>query len=585
MGTAKRRAATTAFWNSRGGRRHGQDLSEPGGFRAAARLSFRPMIDFQTAPDHYRHWRLEIAPPIAWLTLMVDEQGGLGDYALKLNSYDLAVDIELNDAVERLRFEHPEVGAVVITSAVDRVFCAGANIRMLAASSHAAKVNFCKFTNETRCAIEDPRARQRYLAAINGPATGGGYELALATDRILLADDGTSAVAFPEVPLLAVLPGTGGLTRLIDKRHVRRDRADYFATTAEGVRGARARDWRLVDDLVKPSALRDAAADAALALARGRTHTGPGIALPPLDRQQDDTRLVYPGLRAALDGARGGAELTLIGPDQPPPGDLAALQRLGADFWPLALARALTDAILHLRTNRPELGVWVLKSTGDGERVRDYDRFLASHAEHWLVGEIRAALARAFKRLDNSSRSLIAVIEPGSCFAGSLLEAVLAADRSYMLDGVLDDDQQPAGIVLTALNDGAYPMANGLSRLATRFWGDEDGLARARAAIGSPLKAEGAAAAGLVTFIPDDIDWEDEIRLAVEARAGYSGDALNGMEANLRWPGPETLETKIFGRLSAWQNWIFQRPNAVGDAGALSCYGTGKRPQFDKERV
>lgn len=545
------------------------------------------MIDFRTDPSRYRHWTLSVEPPIAYLTLKVDEAGGIdpGAYELKLNSYDLAVDIELNDAVERLRFEHPDVGAVVIRSGLDRIFCAGANIRMLGASTHAAKINFCKFTNETRCAIEDPEVRQRYVSAINGPATGGGYELALATDYIVLSDDGTSAVAFPEVPLLGVLPGTGGLTRLVEKRHVRRDRADFFSTTVEGVRGQRAVDWNLVDALVKPSALDQAVHDHAVAVAGGRVSSGPGIDWRPLERELDDDRLRYPFLEISFDDEQGVAEFLINGPADAPPSSVDEFLASGVDAWPIAFARALSDAVLHLRTNRPDLGVWVMRTSGDPGLVCQYDQFMDDHHAHWLVGETLGLIKRALKRLDNSSRSLLALIEPGSCFAGTLLEILFAADRSYMLDGVLEDEQEPAHIRMSVLNDGAYRMANGLSRLQTRFWGDETGLETARARINQNLDAEAADQAGLVTFIPDDIDWDDEIRLAIEERASYSGDALTGMEANLRYPGPETLETKIYGRLSSWQNWIFQRPNAAGEEGALKRFGSGQRPQYDRERV
>jgi benzoyl-CoA-dihydrodiol lyase len=546
-------------------------------------------IDFRTAPERYRHWRLEIEAPVATLTIDVDEQGGLAPgYELKLNSYDLGVDIELHDAVQRLRFEHPEVGAVVITSGKDRVFCAGANIRMLAGASHASKVNFCKFTNETRCAIEDAtqHSGQPYIAALNGTATGGGYELALACERILLADDGASAVALPELPLLAVLPGTGGLTRLVDKRKVRRDRADFVCTTAEGVRGRRAREWGLVDELVRPSALLEVARERAreLAAASGRPREASGITLGPLAREGARDRLGYRFLEVALDADARVATFVVRGPDAPAPGSADEIVALGERFWPLALARALDDAILSLRTNRPDIGTWVVKSAGDGAHVAAHDACLAACAEHWLAREITLYWKRVLKRLDLSSRSVIALVEPGSCFAGTLLELVLAADRSYMLDAGPEGADAPT-IRLTAMNFGPLAMANGLTRLETRFLGAPLAVEAAREAAGEAIEAQRADELGLVTFIPDEIDWDDEVRLVVEERASFSPDALTGLEANLRFAGPETMETKIFGRLSAWQNWIFQRPNAAGPAGALTLYGSGRRSEFDSERV
>jgi len=549
------------------------------------------MIDFRTHPDDYRHWRLATCGAIATLALDVDENGGIaGDYTLKLNSYDLGVDIELYDAVQRLRFEHPHVRAVVLTSAKDRVFSAGANISMLARASHVDKVNFCKFTNETRNAIEDASANagQRWMTVIAGTAAGGGYELALATDHILLVDDGSTAVSLPEVPLLAVLPGTGGLTRVVDKRCVRRDRADYFCTTGEGVRGRRALDWKLVDELVPRSRLDDAVAARAAALAESsdRPADAHGIALPPLERTMADDAMAYTHVRVALDRARGTATLTVSGPDTPPPSDPAAIHAAGADFWPLALARELDDAILHLRFNEPTLGTWILKTAGDADHVAAADAALVASADDWLVREIVLYLKRTLKRLDVSARSLVALIEPGSCFTGTLLELTLAADRSFMLDGTFEESNlPPATVRLTAMNTGPLPMANGLSRLASRFLGDDEALATAQAAVGANLDAAMAEAMGLVTFIPDDIDWEDEVRIAVEARAAFSPDALSGMEASLRFAGPETLETKIFGRLSAWQNWIFQRPNTTGPEGALKLYGSGVQPTFDRNRV
>ena len=549
------------------------------------------MIDFRTHPDRYRHWRLAIDGAIATLALDVDEDGGIaGDYALKLNSYDLGVDIELADAAQRLRFEHPQVRAVVLTSAKERVFSAGANIPMLARSSHIDKVNFCKFTNETRNGIEDASANagQRWMTVIAGTAAGGGYELALATDHIMLVDDGSTAVSLPEVPLLAVLPGTGGLTRVVDKRCVRRDRADYFCTTGEGVRGRRALEWKLVDELAPRSRLDDAVAARAAALAEGsdRPADARGIVLPPLERTVNEDAIAYRHVQVALDRALGTATLTVAAPEAPPPAEPAAIHAAGADFWPLALARELDDAILHLRFNEPALGTWVLKTTGAAAHVAAADAALAANAGNWLVREITLYLKRTLKRLDVSARSLVALIEPGSCFAGTLLELALAADRSFMLDGTFDgSNEAPATVRLTAMNTGPLPMANGLSRLASRFLGDDVALAAAHDAAGADLDAEAAEALGLVTFIPDDIDWEDEVRIAIEARAAFSPDALSGMEASLRFAGPETLETKIFGRLSAWQNWIFQRPNTVGADGALKLYGSGVQPTFDRNRV
>ena len=549
------------------------------------------MIDFRTHPDQYRHWRLAIDGAIATLALDVDENGGIaGDYALKLNSYDLGVDIELADAVQRLRFEHPQVRAVVLTSAKERVFSAGANIPMLSRSSHVDKVNFCKFTNETRNAIEDASANagQRWMTVIAGTAAGGGYELALATDHIVLVDDGSTAVSLPEVPLLAVLPGTGGLTRVVDKRCVRRDRADYFCTTGEGVRGRRALDWKLVDELVPRSRLDDAVAAraAALAAASDRPADAGGIVLPPLERTLTDDAVTYRNVQVALDRALGTATLTVAAPDAPPPADPDAIHAAGTEFWPLALARELDDAILHLRFNAPALGTWVLRTTGAAAHLAAADAALAANASDWLVREITLYLKRTLKRLDVSARSLVALIEPGSCFTGTLLEFALAADRSFMLDGTFEgSNEAPATVRLTAMNTGPLPMANGLSRLASRFLGDDVALAAAHDAVGADLDAEAAEALGLVTFIPDDIDWEDEVRVAIEARAAFSPDALSGMEASLRFAGPETLETKIFGRLSAWQNWIFQRPNTIGPNGALKLYGSGVQPTFDRNRV
>ncbi len=548
-------------------------------------------IDFRTDPDRYLHWSLALEGARASLTLDVQEDAGLFDgYELKLNSYDLGVDIELADAIQRLRFEYPEVAVVVLRSAKDRIFCAGANIRMLGGASHGHKVNFCKFTNETRNTIEEASrdSGQAYLCAVNGTAAGGGYELALAADHILLVDDGSAAVSLPEVPLLAVLPGTGGLTRLVDKRKVRRDLADVFSTTEEGVRGERAVEWRLVDETA-PNSSFEAAIDArAAALATGRVRPAPGsgIALPPLQRSIEGERIVYDGLAAAIDRKRGLAEIVIGGPKDAPPADAAGMHRAGAAFWPLALARALDDLLLHLRFNWPEVGCLVIKSEGDPAAVMAYDAFLQAQAEDWLGREVLLAWRRVMKRLDLTARSLFTLIEPGSCFAGFLAECLFSADRSYMLWGQFEGDNRPAATLqLSNLNFGALSMVNGLSRLETRFLGEPASLQAAKELIGQNLDADAALSAGLVTFAPDDIDWEDEIRLLLEERASFSPDALTGMEANLRFAGPETMESKIFARLTAWQNWIFQRPNAVGAAGALSLYGSGKRPIFDKERT
>jgi benzoyl-CoA-dihydrodiol lyase len=556
-------------------------------------------VSFQTEPSRYRHWRLGFDGPVATLALDVREDGGLGEgYELKLNSYDLGVDIELYDAVQRLRFEHPEVRTVVITSGKDKIFCAGANIRMLASSPHPAKVNFCKFTNETRNGIEDATefSGQTYLAALNGTASGGGYELALACEHILLVDDRSSVVSLPELPLLGVLPGTGGLTRVTDKRHVRRDLADYFSTKADGVGGRKAVGWRLVDELAPRSGWDEAVATRAVELARrsSRPSDAIGVALTPLEVRRDGDAIDYQYVSARLDRAAGVAEITVRGPSSDPPADAAGIAAEGAGFWTLAVTRELDDLILDLRTNELELGTWALRTVGAPERVLAYDRLLAGLAAsgNWLANEIVLYLKRTLKRLDVTSRSLIALIEPGSCFAGSLLELALAADRSYMLDGIFEMAEgaaevaaEPASITVGELNLGPLPMGNGLTRLATRFLGDPEGLAAVEKQAGEPLLAADAERLGLVTFAPDDLDWEDEIRIAVEERASFSPDALTGLEANYRFAGPETMETKIFGRLSAWQNWIFTRPNASGEDGALRKYGTGQRARFDPKRV
>ncbi|MCZ6605246.1 MAG: 2,3-epoxybenzoyl-CoA dihydrolase, partial [Alphaproteobacteria bacterium] len=511
-------------------------------------------------------------------------------YELKLNSYDLGVDIELYDAIQRLRFEHPEVRSVILTSAKDRVFCAGANIRMLGSSSHAHKVNFCKFTNETRNGIEDAseNSHQTYICAINGTAAGGGYELALATDHIILIDDGASAISLPEVPLLAVLPGTGGLTRVVDKRHVRRDHADFFCTLTEGIKGQRAVDWKLVDEIVPSSKLEEVTRERAAEFAAksDRPTDAKGVELTPLAREITETSVQYSHVRLDLDRKARVARITVSAPGEAPPQDISGIEAQGADFWPLALARELDDAILHLRTNEPMLGTWVFATSGDADTVAAADAALAAHADHWLVREITLYLKRSLKRIDVTSRSLIALIEPGSCFVGVLAELALAADRSFMLSGTFEGDNRPAATIrLTSANFGPYPMGNDLTRLETRFINEPDRVAALKGKIGEDLDAAAADAAGLVTFTPDDIDWQDEVRIAIEERASLSPDSLTGMEASLRFAGPETLETKIFGRLSAWQNWIFQRPNAVGDEGALKLFGSGQKSNFDMNRV
>ena len=549
------------------------------------------IIDFRTAPERYKHWKLALEGGVAYLTMDVNEDGGLKPgYKLKLNSYDLGVDIELADAVQRLRFEHPEIGAVVIRSQRDRIFCSGANINMLGLSTHDHKVNFCKFTNETRLAIEDAteHSGQSYICSINGIAAGGGYELALACDQILLADDGSSAVSLPELPLLAVLPGTGGLTRLVDKRMVRRDHADFFCTTAEGLRGKRAHEWRLVDKLIPPSKLVEETKKIAedVAAKSARPKNAKGVALPPVERAIEGDTIRYPHLTIEIDREQRAARFRIAGPAEAPPADATAVHAQGAAFWPLTLARSLDDAMMHLRLNETEIGTWLLTSQGDGTLVQAYDTLLARESADWLVREIVLFWKRTLKRLDVSSRSLIALVEPGSCFTGTLLEIALAADRSYMLDGVFEGSNLPAAALrLTSMNFGPYPMGNGLTRLASRFLSDPghvDALERER---NTALDAEAADALGLVTFMPDDIDWEDEVRLAVEERASMSPDGLIGMEANLRFAGPETMETKIFARLSAWQNWIFQRPNATGPEGALKLYGSGKQSKYDRKRA
>jgi len=550
-------------------------------------------VEFRVSPSTYRHWHLDIDGEIATLAMDVDEQGGLvPGYELKLNSYDLGVDIELYDAVQRLRFEHPDVRTVIVTSGKDKTFCAGANIRMLAASAHSWKVNFCKFTNETRNGMEDASTHsgQTYLAALNGTASGGGYELALACDHIMLIDDRSSAVSLPELPLLGVLPGTGGLTRIVDKRHVRRDRADYFSTKSEGLVGKKAADWNLVDEAVPRAKWADAVRDRAADLARrsSRPVGATGIALTPLDKTREADEIGYRYVTATLDRRSGTVDITVRGPKSDAPSDVAGVHDQGADFWTLAMTRELDDLILDLRTNETELGTWVFRTAGDVDRVIAYDALLLEHADDWLVREIVLYLKRTLKRLDVTSRSLIALIEPGSCFAGSLFEIALAADRSFQLFGVfeeVDPDATPAAIVVGEMNTGPLPMGNDLTRLATRFYGDDAALAAVRERIGDRLEADDAEGLGLVTFAPDDIDWAEEVRIAIEERASFSPDALTGLEANYRFVGPETIETKIFGRLSAWQNWIFYRPNASGPDGALRKFGTGQRAEFDRKRV
>lgn len=548
-------------------------------------------VGFVTWPGRYKHWKLTIDGRVARLALDVQEKETLAPgYELKLNSYDLGVDIELYDAVQRLRFEHPEVGSVVIASDKPRVFCAGANIRMLGRSSHAHKVNFCKFTNETRTSIEDASAHsgQIYLCAINGPAAGGGYELALACDHIILVDDGSTTVSLPELPTLAVLPATGGLTRLVDKRRVRRDHADFLSTTSEGIRGRRALDWRLVDELVPGSQFDEVVTKRARELAdrTDRPTEAVGVELTPLTSHFEPDRISYGHLTIDIDRKVGAAYFMVYGPKQTPPQEPAAIQAAGASFWPLALARELDDAILHLRFNEGKIGTWVFRTSGDNALVEAADTALQDNARQWLVREVILYLKRTLKRLDISSRSLIALIEPGSCFTGTLLELALAADRTFMLDGTFGQGgHPPPALRLTPLNFGPLPMVNGLTRLQSRFFYEPDRVRELREGAGRDLAAAEAQHRGLVTFIPDDIDWEDEVRLAIEERASFSPDALTGMEASLRFSGPETMESKIFGRLSAWQNWIFQRPNATGEDGALRRYGTGKKVQFDKERT
>jgi benzoyl-CoA-dihydrodiol lyase len=548
-------------------------------------------IDYQTDPSRYKHWKLNVEGEIATLTMDVDEKGGLYEgYDLKLNSYDLGVDIELADALQRLRFEYPGVKTILLRSGKPRVFCAGANIRMLAGAAHSDKVNFCKFTNETRNGIEDSSefSGQKTIAVVTGSCAGGGYELALAADHIMLVDDGSSTVSLPELPLLAVLPGTGGLTRVTDKRKVRRDHADFFCTTEEGIKGKRAVEWRLVDEIVPNTKLEDAVKQRAAEFAKksDRPANAKGVALTPLKRTFSDKGIEYSTLSVDYNRAGRIATITLRGPDTAPPADVNGMVAQGADFWPLRLARELDDAILDIRTNELELAVIVFKSAGDGEQVLAYDAFLDANKTNWLAREIRLYWKRVLKRVDLTSRSLVTIVEPGSCFAGTLAELIFAADRSYMLIGQLNGGNlPPATIALSSANFGPYPMSNGITRLQSRFLDDSASLENARKLIGTSLDAEAAEEAGLVTFAFDDIDWDDEIRIFLEERSKFSPDGLTGLEANLRFGGPETMESKIFARLTAWQNWIFQRPNAVGEEGALRRYGTGQKPVFDMRRV
>ena len=546
-------------------------------------------VEYQTDPSQYRHWKLRFEGPVATLAADFDENAGLRPgYKLKLNSYDLGVDIELNDAVNRIRFEHPEVRTVVVTSAKEKVFCSGANIFMLGLSSHSWKVNFCKFTNETRNGLEDSSQYSglKFLAAVNGACAGGGYELALACDEIILVDDRSSAVSLPEVPLLGVLPGTGGLTRVTDKRHVRHDLADIFCTTTEGVRGQKAKDWRLVDAIAKPQQFAAKVQERALELAAqsDRPANGKGVKLAPLARTIEADALRYKNVTVEIDRAKRTAVFTVKAPTGAQPGDVAGIEAAGADWYPLAMARELEDAILSMRTNELDCGIWLLKTQGDAAAVLAMDTTLLAHQNHWLVRETIGLLRRTFSRLDVSSRSLFALIEPGSCFAGSLFELALACDRSYQL-ALPDDAAKAPKVTVSDTNFGLYPMVTGQGRLERRFYAEQPALDAVRAVAGQPLDADAAFAVGLVTSNPDDIDWADETRIAIEERVAMSPDALTGMEANLRFNGPENMFTRVFGRLTAWQNWIFQRPNAVGEKGALKVYGKGDRAQFDWNRV
>ena len=546
-------------------------------------------VEYQTDPSQYQHWKLSFNGPVATLAVDIDENAGLRPgYKLKLNSYDLGVDIELNDAVSRIRFEHPEVRTVVVTSAKEKVFCSGANIFMLGVSSHSWKVNFCKFTNETRNGLEDSSRYSglKFLAAVNGACAGGGYELALACDEIILIDDRSSAVSLPEVPLLGVLPGTGGLTRVTDKRHVRHDLADLFCTSVEGVRGQKAKDWRLVDDIAKAVDFAQKVQARALALAEqsDRPADGKGVVFKPLNRTVEADALRYSNVTVEIDRAKRTATWTVKAPTGEQPSDIAGIEALGADWFPLVLARELEDAILMMRTNELDIGVWLIKTEGDAAAVLAMDAVLLANQHHWLVRETIGLLRRTLSRLDLSSRSLFALIEPGSCFVGTYLELALACDRSYHL-ALPDDEDKAPKITVAETNFGLYPMITDQSRLGRRFYDEQPALEAVRAQIGQPLDADAAFAIGLVTANPDDIDWADEVRIAIEERVSMSPDALTGMEANLRFNGPENMFTRIFGRLTAWQNWIFQRPNAVGEKGALKVYGKGEKSQFDWNRV
>jgi benzoyl-CoA-dihydrodiol lyase len=546
-------------------------------------------VDYQTHPSRYRHWKLKFEGPVATLVADFDENAGLRPgYKLKLNSYDLGVDIELNDAVSRIRFEHPEVRTVVLTSGKDKVFCSGANIFMLGVSSHSWKVNFCKFTNETRNGLEDSSKYSglKFLAAVNGACAGGGYEVALACDEIILVDDRSSAVSLPEVPLLGVLPGTGGLTRVTDKRHVRHDLADIFCTTTEGVRGQKAKDWRLVDDIARLAVFAQKVQERALQLAAksDRPASAKGVTLAPLQRQIEPDALRYSHVTVEISRPQRTATFTVKAPAGAQPADIAGIEAAGASWYPLAMARELEDAILSMRTNELDIGTWLIKTEGDADSVLALDATLAAHKDHWLVRETIGLLRRTFSRLDVSSRSLFALIEAGSCFAGTLLELALACDRSYML-ALPDDAAKAPKITVVDTNFGFYPMITGQSRLGRRFYGEAAALEAVRAKAGQPLDADAAFALGLVTSNPDDIDWADELRIAIEERVAMSPDALTGMEANLRFNGPENMFTRVFGRLTAWQNWIFQRPNAVGEKGALKVYGKGDKAAFDWNRV
>jgi benzoyl-CoA-dihydrodiol lyase len=569
----------------------GLHLAPTGDFRMTETTTLQapPRVDYRIEPAQYKHWKLSFDGAVARLVLDIAEDGGIRPgYKLKLNSYDLGVDIELNDALNRVRFEHPEVRSVIVTSGKDRIFCSGANIFMLGVSSHAWKVNFCKFTNETRNGIEDSSKHSglKFIAAVNGACAGGGYELALACDEILLVDDRSSAVSLPEVPLLGVLPGTGGLTRVTDKRHVRHDLADIFCTSVEGVRGQRAVDWRLVDAVAKPAQFAAAVQDRAAQLAAGsdRPAGGKGVALTRLEREETADSLRYSNVEIQIDRSKRTATITVKAPTGTQPAGVADIEAAGAAWWPLAVCRELDDAILHLRTNELDIGTWLLKTEGDAQAVLASDAVMLAHKDHWLVRETIGALRRTLARLDVSSRSLFALVEAGSCFAGTLAELAFAADRSYML-ALPDDAERAPKLVLNEFNFGFYPMVNDQSRLERRFYEEAAPLDAARAAAGKPLDADEALKLGLVTAAPDDIDWDDEIRIAVEERAAMSPDALTGLEANLRFASKENMATRIFGRLTAWQNWIFNRPNAVGEKGALKVYGTGEKAGFDLNRV